>query len=741
MEKILWYDRPAAAWEEALPLGNGSLGLMVYGGVETERLQISEEGMWSGYPQDANNPECREHLDEMRALVFAGKYAEADALCRKYLVCRNFDPQAYGSYETAGEVFIQTCAPLVDSSGYRRELDILDGISTVSFGKQVRRALVSRQYGVAAVCLEDPDARQIRIHFDGRPDATVTVGAQGEILVRGKFPGERGVSYCTLITADAPDGRVWGGRDSERSGIFVAASCRTTLWITTATTYHTDDDPEAVCRARIAEARKAGFDALLADNCEIWHRNVMNRAVIMLEGEEDRSALPTDRRLEAVARGENDPALAALYFQYARYLLYASSGKLPANLQGIWVKDSCPPWQADFHTNINLQMLYWIADSTALFSCIEPFFELIEHLIPAGEETARVQYGCRGWVLHTILNAHDFTAPGTDPMWGSFVCGGAWCCRHFFEHYLYTGRRDVLRRAYPILRGSAEFFLDFLVRDPRSGYLVTAPASSPENRFFDPVTHRPVSMCAGPTMDTTIVRELFDEVIAATEILGEDAEFADRVRAARAELAPLRVGKYGQIMEWPEDFEEPEPGHRHMSHLYGLYPGSEITTDEALCQAARVSLERRLANGGGHTGWSNAWLVCFFARLHDGDRAGEMLNHLLAKGTFRNLFDFHPTAFFQMDGNIGGAAGMVEMLLQSHTDEIVVLPALPRAWKNGSFSGLRARGAFEVSGTFRDGRLTELYVLSLGKNPLHIRWNGGRFDLPTTEGGRTYRIL
>lgn len=739
MKNILFYDTPAAAWEEALPLGNGSLGLMVYGGRETERLQISEEGMWSGYPQDANNPACREHLDEMRALVFAGKYAEADALCKQYLVCRNFDRQAYGTYETAGDVFIGICAPLLDSRHYRRELDICDGVSTVSFGNQVRRAFVSRRCGVAAVCMEDPAARQLRIHFDGRPSATVTIGAQGEILVHGKFPGERGLSYCTLITADAPDGHIWGGRDSERNGIFVAGSRRAVLWITTATTYHTDDDPEAVCRARVAEARGIGFDDLLAEHRRAT-RAVMNRATITLEGDAARDDIPTDRRLEAVARGEEDPALFALYFQYARYLLYASSGKLPANLQGIWVKDTRPPWEADFHANINIQMLYWISDTAALDECAESFFRLIEHLVPAGEETARVQYGCRGWVLHTILNAFDFTAPGTDPMWGSFACGGAWCCRHFFEHYLYTGDREFLRRAYPLLRGSAEFFLDFLVRDPRSGYLVTAPASSPENRFFDPVTHKPVSMCAGPTMDTTIIRELFDEVIAAADILGEDADFAEKVRAARAALAPLRIGKYGQIMEWPEDFEEPEPGHRHMSHLFGLYPGSEITTDEALCRAARLSLERRLANGGGHTGWSNAWLVCFFARLRDGGMAGKMLTNLLAKGTFRNLFDFHPTAFFQMDGNAGGAAGMVEMLLQSHNGEIAVLPALPCAWKNGSFSGLRARGAFEVSGEFRDGRLTALTVHSLAGNPLCVTWEGKRYAAPT-RAGETIRIL
>ena len=373
---------------------------------------------------------------------------------------------------------------------------------------------------------------------------------------------------------------------------------------------------------------------------------------------------------------------------------------------------------------------------------MKPFFSFIVDLAKAGAKTARVQYGCRGWVAHTWANPWGFTAPGTHPSWGALSTAGAWCCRHIWEHWLYTGDDAFLKEYYPIIRDSALFFVDFLVKDPRTGYLVTAPSSSPENTYFDPLTGKGVSMCAGPTMDNTIIGELFDIAIACAEKFGVDAELAAEWKDARAQLPPIKIGKYGQIMEWQEDYEEVEPGHRHISQLYGLYPAAAITMDKTpeLVEAGRVSLRRRLENGGGHTGWSRAWVLCFFARLCEGNSAYETLLNLYSHGTYRNLFDYHPPALFQIDGNFGGAAGILELLLQSHEEVIRVLPALPDKWENGSLNGCFARGGFRVSATWQKGKITSLSVYSVLGNPLRISFAGKEIKMDTVAGEK-YTLL
>ncbi|MBQ8351052.1 MAG: glycoside hydrolase N-terminal domain-containing protein [Clostridia bacterium] len=747
MERKVWYRRPAAAWEEALPLGNGALGMMVFGGVETERLQLSEETMWSGRPHDNDNPECLEYLEEMRRLLFAGKAKEAEALCIKYLVCKKGSdnwktPDApYGTYQTAGDVTIQMIGkPVVDSSHYRRELDIFDGVATVHFGTHTRRHLVSEKYGVTATEIVCKAPERLKVRFD-RPNADVMYESQGNIVARGAFVGEGASSYCTVVSVVAPESVAEGGADSEAAGIFTHATTRFYIYTTTATSYKTTKSPEEECRERIRLAREAGFDKIYEEHVAA-HREVMERAVLDLGGA-DRSAVPTDERLEAICRGEEDVSFAALYFHFGKYLLMSSSrGKLPANIQGIWVKDCTPPWSADFHININLQMMYWHAEILGLTEYMEPYFHYIEDLAEHGEKTAKVQYGCRGWVAHTIANPWGFTAPGNHPSWGAFACAGAWCCRDIYEHYLYTGDAAFLQKYYPLIRDSAIFFLDFLVTDPHNGCLVTAPSNSPENRYIDPVSGEAIAMCAGPTMDNSIIAELFDNAISCAEILGQDADLAEKWRAARAKLPPFQIGKHGQLLEWQEDYDEIEPGHRHMSHLYGVYPAALITKEKTpnLFEAAQVSINRRLENGGGHTGWSNAWIICFFARFLKGDRAYEMLKNLFQHGTYRNLFDHHPTVFFQMDGNHGATAGIAEMLLQSHEDAICVLPACPAAWKEGSFRGFRARGGFVIDAAWKNGTLTKLTVRSLLGNRLALRF-ADKLVEQETIAGKEYHLI
>lgn len=748
MERKVWYDRPAASWTEAMPLGNGRLGMMIYGGVERETLQLSEESMWSGYAHDYDNPECREHLDEMRALIFAGKIAEAEELCYRYLVCRGRgsfetkDGQPFGSFQPAGDLSIESSGmenAFFATDNYRREIDLIDGVATVSFADVVRRTVASEKYEVTLTEIKQEIPRSYKICFTPTQSAAnVTVG-NGDFTVTGRFLGEGALSYATYIRLEC-DGQMWGGADSEGPGVFVANARTVRVWTATETDYREPGkDPLALARSRVETAIAAGAEAVFADHIA-RHSEVMERCTLDLGEGPD---IPTDKRMEGIRAGKSDPAFSALYFAFGRYLLMACSrGKLPSNLQGLWAKDGTPPWSADYHININVQMMYWHAENTALSEYTAPLFDYTEYLSKFGKHTAEVQYGCRGWVAHTTPNAHGMTAPGQDPSWGAFTCAGAWCCLHMWEHYRFTGDAEFLRRYYPVMRDSALFFVDFLAEDPRNGYLVTVPSNSPENHYVDPKTGKICSMCAGPTMDNTIIAALFDCVAKAADILGEDADFAETLRGMQKRLPPLKIGENGRILEWQEEYEEPEPGHRHMSHLFGLYPGDVITAEKTpdLFRAARASLEGRLANGGGHTGWSLAWIVNFYARLFDGDNAAHSLNHLFANGTFRNLFDRHPTVFFQIDGNYGATAGIAEMLLQSHEDEIRVLPALPKEWANGSFKGLRARGGFAIDASWKDGEICFLKVRALHAGKLAIRAGEQHFARVMQEGDEALLI-
>lgn len=708
-ENRIWYREPAEDWNEALPLGNGILGMMVFGGMEEDRIQLNEETIWSGWEcKDYDNPQTYEHLDEIRSLIFAGEYTKAQELCEKYLICQGQGDRdaasAFGSYQTAGDLYIgckdtsageTLCAEQRNGAGeYCRELLLEEGRAVVSAGNLRKEYFISNEYNTAVIRITGA-AAGVTLRYER--ENTMILQRENEIKAVGYLPQK----FSVLIRSEQKEDAVL-------------------IYITAATAYKTDADPEEVCRTTLDRAMQAGAQVLQEDAHQ-YFGTMLARAGITFPQSGTKAELPTNLRL---ADPDEDLGLVELYFNFGRYLLLASSrGKLPANLQGIWCQDYQAIWSADYHININIQMNYWLAEVCNLPELVEPFFDMIRMLAESGQDTARIMYHCPGWVAHFTTNPWGYTSPGAHPQYGAFTTAGAWCLRQIKERWLYSEDPEVLQEFYPILKGASTFFAAYLVRDPRSGCLVTAPASSPENKFISPTDHLPVNMCAGPTMDTSIIRELFEFNVEAANVLGIDDEFAKELEQLLTQLSPLRIGRHGQIMEWPEDFEEAEPGHRHISQLYALYPAAEITASTpAYFEAARKTIERRLAHGGGHTGWSRAWIINFFARLADGNTAYQNLIELFKKSTLPNLFDNHPP--FQIDGNFGAAAGIAEMLLQSHDDCIDLLPALPDAWKDGEFHGLMARGGFTVSAKWENGCVVSCHIVGKENKTYRLRLNG-----------------
>lgn len=746
----LYYTKPASRWVEALPIGNGRLGAMVYGGTKREIIQLNEESLWSGrYDAEANNPECAERLDEIRRAIFSRDYVRGEELTQKYMVCRGEGSSGghgwkspYGSYETAGELRLDFSYGDDDAEAtdYSRKLDLETGLASTIYrmrGAEHRHYVFSSlNHGVTISHLEGDAPFDVRFSF-AREDAKIAyVG--NEITAKGVF--QEGQAYATVIRI-VSDGAV----SADGDGITTRGATAVTVYVDTRTTYKkpllkedgTLDEasvPAGDSEIPAAEARRNIERLLHIDPQDLYHESgnilseMMNRVRLELKTEENEAeALPTDERIERMRAGGRDTGLAILYFAFGRYLLICSSYncRLPANLQGIWTQDCDTIWSADYHININLQMNYWLAELCGLPELTKPLLEYVRFLSVHGRKTAAVQYGASGWCAHTVTNPWGFTAPGEGASWGSFMCAGAWCCFHIWERYLFSGDVSVLEEYYDVMRGASEFFLDFLTTDPNTGYLVTCPSNSPENRFVDAATGKCIAICAGPTMDNEIIRGLFDMTAQSAELLGIDGEFAGRVREAAKRLPPIRVGKHGQIMEWSEDFEESELGHRHISHLFALYPAAQITrgTPE-LFEAARVVLERRLSAGGGHTGWSRAWIINFYARLGMGDECLKHLTDLIARCTLPNMFDTHPP--FQIDGNFGGAAGIAEILLASHDGGITLLPALPsdKDWANGSVSGLRARGGYTVDIVWRDYRVTKFTLTASRDGEARVTANG-----------------
>jgi alpha-L-fucosidase 2 len=731
----LWYSAPAKVWTEALPVGNGRLGAMVFGGVREERLQLNEGTLWAGGPYDPASPDALGALPEVRRLIFGGKYKQAERLISEKIMAR---PLRQMPYETVGDLLL-TFPEVTAVQNYRRDLNLDTATATVSYSaggvRFSREVFASAVDQVIVVRLEADKRGQINFTAALRTPQQATIAARGDTLVLRGTNGEAdGIKGCLKFEAQVRVLNQGGSLSAAANTLTVGNADAVTLLIGTATSYKNfqdvSGDPGQIVSGQIERAAKGSFREIRGAQLKD-HQSLFRRVSLDL-GTSDAAKRPTDERIRRFSEG-NDPQLAALYFQFGRYLLISTSrpGGQPASLQGIWNESMNPPWGGKYTININTEMNYWPAEPCNLAECVEPLIGMLQDLSVTGARTARTMYGARGWVTHHNTDLWRATAPIDGPSWGMWPCGGAWLCLQLWEHYQFSGDRAYLASVYPVLKGAAEFFLDALVEEPRHQWLVTCPSISPENRH--PYGS---SLCAGPTMDEQIIRDLFANTIQAAETLGLDEGLRQQIAAARARLAPNQVGKNGQLQEWMDDWDAkaPEQQHRHISHLYGLFPSAQITPRQTpeLAAAARTSLNRR---GDITTGWAIAWRINCWARLQDGDRTYSILKHLLEPSrTYPNMFDAHPP--FQIDGNFGGTSGIAEMLLQSHSGEIELLPALPKAWPKGQVKGLRARGGFEVEIDWERGNLTRAVVHCVTGHKCVVRYGANTLELPMKPGER-----
>jgi alpha-L-fucosidase 2 len=748
----LWYRRPAAEWNEALPIGNGRLAAMVFGGIESERIQLNEETIWAGEKRDRNNPEGTRSLPEVRRLLFAGKLKEAEALADKTMIATT---RRMPQYQPLGDLVLRFSGQ-EQPNDYLRELDLDTAIVSVSynaggaiFTREVFASAVDQVIVVRLTC-NQPERISFSATLTREQDSkTHTIDPDGVVIEGEAVPRDErhalerkvGVKFRGELRILPTGGRL--RIDPDR--VVVDGANSATLLFAAATKFRASD-PAARCAEYLARANKP-FAQLRAahvmDHQRLFRRVQLNLALRTSEPatNERLSAVPIDQRLKRVQEGATDLDLEALYFQFGRYLLISSSrpGTMAANLQGKWNDQLTPSWDCKYTININTEMNYWPAEVCNLSELHGPLFELIENAREDGRRVAQNLYGAHGFVIHHNTDLWGDAVPIDGVHAGVWPMGGAWLSLHLWEHYDFTRDRQFLaQRAYPVMKEAAEFLLSYLVDDGQ-GHLLTGPSISPENRY-QAADGQIAKLCMAPTMDLEITRALFDRVIEASRLLNSDTDFRQKLIAARDRLPPLKIGKHGQLQEWLEDYDEPDPGHRHVSHLFALHPGNQITLRGTpdLAKAARVSLERRLQAGSGHTGWSRAWIINFWARLEEGDLAHKNIVAMLAKSTLPNLLDTHPP--FQIDGNFGGTAAFAEMLLQSHAGEISFLPALPKAWANGLVTGLRARGAVEVDLSWANGKATSVVLRAKANGEHKLRPPHGQKIVWVTDGDREVRF-
>jgi alpha-L-fucosidase 2 len=730
---VLWFEQPAAQWTDALPIGNGRMGAMVFGGVPDERIQFNEDTLWKGHPHDYVRAGAQDHLAEIRQLVFAGKAKEAADVVRKYFLS---DPVRQKAYQPFGDLHFHFIG-CTNATDYRRELDLDSAIARVTYdadGVSYRRdafASYPDQVIVLRFTADQPGHIGFTLRMDSPQTDSRTRAISPDTLALTGQVETGGLRFESRVRVVADGGQI----STNGNSLTVSNANSATVLLAAATSFKDFQDisgnPDARCLNDLARLDHRSYESLLASHLADY-RSLFQRVTFNL-GHTDRAKLPTDKRLESVKTYglEGDPALAALYFQYGRYLLISSSrpGGQPANLQGLWNEDLNPPWESKWTLNINCEMNYWPAELANLSECAQPLFAMIDDLVISGGRTAREQYGCGGWVVHHNTDLWRGTAPinNVDGVWPT---GGAWLCYHLWEHYLFTGDKAFLARAYPDMKSASQFFVDFLIRDPKTGWRVTSPSYSPEQG----------TLCYGPTMDNQLIRALFNSTIAAANILGTDKEFAAKLAEVRDQLPPNQVGKYGQLQEWIDDIDKPDNNHRHLSPLWALYPGADISpADPKIWNAARLLLKWR---GDGSTGWSYAWRIPLWARVDDAEFAWRQLNLLFQRRTLPNLFDL--CGPFQIDGNFGATAGMIELLLQSQWTEmhdghpvriVQLLPALPKEWPSGSISGICARDGFVVDLAWDNGRLTRALIHSKLGCPCLLRCGGNEIELQTRAGG------
>ncbi|MCE4564877.1 glycoside hydrolase family 95 protein [Maribellus sp. CM-23] len=756
----LWYQQPANNWLEALPTGNGRLGAMVHGGVQQEDLQLNEESLWAGCKEEPYPENVGVHYEKYRQLNLDRKFEEAFDYAMEHLAV---SPTSFRPYVPFGNILIDFDHP--EATDYRRELDLSTAIATVEYtvaGKRFRRqTFVSAADDVLVYRFESLDGEKIdaAIAFKREKDATTEVLDKGLKMTGQIFddpdgyddnPGGSGkgglhMKFAGLAEVLDADGKV----SKTDTSLLLTETSSFTLIMSGATNFDVqklnyDESINSFSKAEttVKLASKKSFkelrDAHVLQHAEMYKRVDLN----LVQMEQD--TVPTDVRLKHLKEGIDDVYLNQLLFQYGRYLLITSSGGkavLPANLQGIWNKDMWPAWESDYHMNINLQMNYWPAEVCNLSETVHPLSNYIEKLAGNGHETAKKYVGSDGWMSHTASNVFGRTTPSASTktyqvnVGYSFPLAGAWMTQTLWRHYQFTLDKDYLEEtAYPLIKGSSRFIMDFL-SEYENGQLVTAPSYSPENKYIHPETRKPLANTVAASIDIQIIRDVLNSCKEAESILGKQ-ELTNEIDSVLKRLPEIKIGANGTVMEWIEDYEEQEPGHRHISHMYGLYPSAQINpSNPELFAAARKTLERRLASGGGQTGWSRAWMISFFARLLDGNESYKHVNALLKEQMTNNLFDLHPPRIFQIDGNLGATAGIAEMLLQSHEPGIIrLLPALPEKWKTGSVKGLKARGNFEVAMEWENNQLISAKVLALNGGKVKLVYQEKEIELNLEKG-------